>query len=379
MKNIFSLLILFILNTVSSQIKITVTSVPENTPKNATIYLASSLNNWNPNDEKFKLTKDENGDFFLVITDFPENLKTIEYKFTQGSWDLAEADKEGKSIENRVIERNYSSQNIENQILTWTLPKEKKHTIFGNVKILDANFEIPQLDTTRKVWIYLPPSYGASKKKYPVIYMEDGQNLFDEATSFSGEWKIDETMESLAKQGRTETIIVGIDNGGSERLNEYSPWKNEKYGGGKGEKYAEFIAETLKPFVDKNYRTLSQAKNTGLIGSSMGGLISFYCGLKYPSSFGKLGIFSPSFWFAEEEAQEFLTENASKLKATKFYFLAGEKESETMVSDVEEMVELLYKNGISMKNIKTKFDEDGTHSENYWAREFPSAFLWLFP
>lgn len=367
------------MNTVSSQTKITVTSVPKNTPENATIYLASSINNWNPNDENYKLNKDEKGNFSITISNFPIGQKTLEYKFTQGSWDMAEADKEGKSIENRKIELSKSIQNIENQIVSWALSQEKNHTISGNVKILSDKFEIPQLNTTRKIWIYLPPSYATSKKKYPVIYMEDGQNLFDEATSSYGEWKIDETMENLAKQGKTETIVVGIDNGGSERLNEYSPWKNEKYGGGKGEKYAEFLAETLKPFVDENYRTLSQAKNTALIGSSMGGLISFYCGLKYPSSFGKLGIFSPSFWFAEEEAQEFLKENADQLKSTKFYFLAGKKESETMVSDVQEMVDLLYKNGISKRKIKTKFDEDGTHSENYWAREFPFAFLWLFP
>ena len=110
----------------------------------------------------------------------------------------------------------------------------------------------------------------------------------------------------------------------------------------------------------------------------MGGLISLYAGAKHPKVFGNLGIFSPAFWFAEKDLKKFMNENPNQLKKTRFYFLAGTTESETMISDINEIVEILKKKNIPEKNIKTKFDEDGTHSENYWAKELPAALKWLF-
>ena len=368
---VFILLNLGILN---AQVKLVVTT-PENTPEDARIFMASSLNGWNPQDPAFELKKSKNGTYELEI---PEQAGTAEYKFTSGSWETAEGNTEGKGIENRTFTFTGIPQTLENTILSWAEPEQKKHTASKNVKILSENFPVPQLGTTRKIWIYLPEDYDASKKKYPVIYMHDAQNLFDNLTSFSGEWQIDETMDEFFLEGKKQAIIVGIDNGGSERLNEYSPWKNTKYGGGKGDLYADFLAQTLKPYIDKNYRTASSAKNTGLIGSSMGGLISFYTGLKYPEKFGKLGVFSPSFWFAKEDLTLYLNEYSKSLKKTKIYLLAGRKESEEMVTDIKKTVPLLISKGICRKNIKTKFDDYGTHSESYWAKEFPAAYLWLF-
>lgn len=363
LKKIISLFLFVMgIQTILGQVKITVTSVPEDTKSDSRIFMASSLNSWNPNDPEFELKKDGNGKYSILI---PEANGKVEYKFTQGSWETAEGDVNGNSIENRNFSFTNQPQEIENRILSWSKPVEKQNTISGNVKMLSENFSIPQLNTTRRIWIYLPPDYKTSRKKYPVIYMEDGQNLFNDATSFSGEWKVDETLETFAKNGKLEAIVVGIDNGGSERLNEYSPWKNEKYGGGKGDLFTEFLVKTLKPYIDKRYRTLPQAKNTGLIGSSMGGLITLYAGVKYPDKFGKLGIFSPAFWFAENDFKKFLNENSNRLKQTKFYFLAGKKESEEMVSDTQEIVKILKRKGIPEKNIVSKFDEYGTHSESY--------------
>ena len=130
--------------------------------------------------------------------------------------------------------------------------------------------------------------------------MHDSQNLFDNYYSFAGEWGIDETLNSLFNAGDYGCIVVGVDNGGVERINEYSPWVNASYGGGDGDKYARFIVETLKPYIDQNYRTSPEREKTGIMGSSMGGLISFYIGLKYQEVFSKIGIFSPSFWFSKE-------------------------------------------------------------------------------
>lgn len=360
---------------ISAQTVFKITSLPENTPKDAKFFMASSLNNWNPADINFEFKNNGNGLFDLELAKIPEN---FEYKITEGSWDSAEGDKEGNTLTNRIynIAKNGSQINI--QILNWQKPAKKKSTLSSNVTVLSENFNVPQLNTTRKIWIYLPPDYATTKKKYPVVYMEDGQNLFNDATSFSGEWKVDETLNALFSQHKTEAIIIGIENGGAERLNEYSPWINKKYGGGKGDLYADFLANTLKPYIDKHYRTLAQPKYTGLIGSSMGGLISFYTGVKYPGKFGKLGIFSPSFWFAPEDLNFFIRKNAKKLKNSKIYFYAGLKESDDMVADIKKTETELLKLGIPVKNMTSKFTADGTHSETYWSREFGQAFEWLF-
>ncbi|WP_417431351.1 alpha/beta hydrolase [Halpernia sp.] len=375
MKNYFLLLFFMITSFCSAQIIFKINSLPDNTPKDAKFYMASSLNNWNPSDQNFQFKKDINGNFILEIPKVTEN---FEYKITQGSWDFAEGDAQGNSLSNRKYSTETDGNLINLNILSWEKPVEKKNTLSPNVKVLCENFSIPQLKTSRKIWIYLPPDYVTSGKKYPVVYMEDGQNLFNDATSFSGEWKIDETLNVLFSQHKTDAIVIGIENGGAERLNEYSPWKNAKYGGGKGDLYTDFLANTLKPYVDKHYRTLKQPKYTALIGSSMGGLISFYAGVKYPNKFGKLGIFSPSFWFAPQDLTFYLRKNAKKLKNSKIYFYAGLKESEEMVSDIKKAEAELLKQGVSEKNIKTKFSKDGTHSESYWSQEFGKAFEWLF-
>lgn len=360
---------------ISAQTFFKIISLPKNSPKDAKFFMASSLNNWNPSDKKYEFKSNGNGTFTLEIPKIKEN---FEYKITEGSWDFAEGDTNGNTLTNRKYNGGTDRNEVIIKILSWQKSEEKKNTLSTNVTVLSDNFSIPQLKTTRKIWIYLPPDYTTSKKKYPVVYMEDGQNLFNDATSFSGEWKVDETLNALFSQHKTDAIVIGIENGGAERLNEYSPWINKKYGGGKGDLYTDFLANTLKPYIDKNYRTLAQPKYTALIGSSMGGLISFYGGVKYPNKFGKLGIFSPSFWFAPEDLNFYLRKNAKKLKNSKIYFYAGLKESEDMVSDIKKTEAELIKQGVPAKNITSKFDVYGTHSESYWSREFGQAFEWLF-
>lgn len=355
-----------------AQLKITVSALPKDMPAESRIFMASSLNGWNPKDENFELKKDKSGRYSFVI-ETPS--KELEYKFTRGSWETAEGDGNGNAIENRVLKPS-SSKEFDHTILSWQKPSEKRNTASPNVKLLSENFHIPQLNTTRKIWIYIPPDYETSTKNYPVIYMHDAQNLFNDATSFSGEWKVDEALDHFYKEGKQTSIIVGIENGGEERLNEYSPWKNLKHGGGKGDQYADFIALTLKPYIDKNYRTKTSAVSTTIGGSSMGGLISFYAALKYPEIFANAMVFSPSFWFAKKELFSFV-ENHQNLNDIKFYFLMGEKESREMVNDVMRMHKLLEAKGVSDQNIEIKIDDDGTHSESYWAREFPRAYQWL--
>ena len=254
--------------------------------------------------------------------------------------------------------------------------QEKVSTKASNVLILEKEFDVKSLRFSRKIWVYLPPNYENSSKNFPVIYMQDGQNLFDNATSYAGEWSIDETLNNLFKKKGKGFIVVGIENSGDQRIDEYTPFKNEKYGGGKGDFYIDFLVKELKPYIDTNFRTKPDAKNTAIIGSSLGGLISFYGGLKYPKVFGKIGAFSTSFWFSDE-IYSFAKENGNH-KNLKIYFLVGEKEGEEMVPDTEKMIKTLSETGFPSKNMKLKIVPEGKHNEAFWKSEFLETLNFLF-
>lgn len=245
----------------------------------------------------------------------------------------------------------------------------QESTLSKNVStfMIDA----PQLKTKKKIWLYLPEDYKSSNKKYPVIYMHDAQNLFDKKTSFVGEWNVDETLDSL----KAKVIVVGIEHGNEKRLDELTPFPNEKYGGGNGDAYLGFIVKTLKPHIDSNYRTKTKAKNTIIFGSSLGGLISYYAVLKYPQVFGKAGVFSPSFWFWDKIYE--MTEKSDKIKA-KIYFLCGDKESDEMVAEVKKMETLLDRNRCYCLHLnKTVIVKNGEHNEKLWRENFKEALKWL--
>ena len=257
------------------------------------------------------------------------------------------------------------------------LAQERKHTATENVKIISEKFEIPQLKTTRKIWIYLPKDYETSHKKYKVMYLQDAQNLFDDATSYAGEWQVDETLNKIFEKTRKSLIVVGIDNGGEKRIEELSPYKNAKYGGGNGDNYVKFIVENLKPFIEKNYRTKPQRKYTTIGGSSLGSLISVYAAVKYPETFGKVLAFSSAFWFNAKEVNEFISSSKVNLKQQKYYFIQGKHEDEDMEEQTQRVIENLKSKNVKSKNIFLKIDEDGKHNEMYWRREFEGAVLWL--
>ncbi len=255
--------------------------------------------------------------------------------------------------------------------------QEKKSTASKNVSILEKEFVIPNLNKiSHKIWVYLPPNYTSSNKKYPVIYMHDAQNLFDAATSYAGEWKVDETLNNLYKKTGKAFIVVAVENGGLERINEYTPWENKKYGGGKGEIYIDFLKNTLKPYIDANYRTKKEAKHTAIIGSSLGGLISYYGGLKYPKTFGKIGALSTSFWFSDKV--EDFTKKYGKNRKSKLYLLVGEKEGKDVVLNTKKYRQLLLEIGFKQKNITSKINPEGSHNEAFWQSEFLEVIQWLY-
>lgn len=381
MKKIAYILGLLIGFSVSAQVTIVVDNLPEETPENASIFISGGFEDWTGGQEQYRLEK-KDGTYQITLP-FSENLL---FKFTQGSWQSVECNYKGEAIDNRNYIFKKANDTMHVKIAGWTnlFDAQKVSTATKNVSVLSEEFEIPQLNTKRRIWLYLPPNYDTSNELYPVVYMHDGQNLFDNSMSFSGEWSVDETLNRLYSEKDLKLIVVGIDNGGTKRLDEYSPWKNEKYGGGKGEAYTKFIVETLKPYIDNNYKTLKDKNNTAIIGSSMGGLISHYAGLKYSDTFGKVGIFSPAFWFAPE-VNEF-SKSHGNLKDSKLYFLAGGKEGGNVSfeeisqteTDLNRVITILKNQGFNPKNIQSKIVPEGEHNEELWRTNFEETILWLF-
>jgi predicted alpha/beta superfamily hydrolase len=356
-----------------AQITIRVNNVPEYfTPLLDTLYVTGTFNDWNPGDTDYVLEQDFDGTYFLLLegVDGAE----FEFKFTRGDWDRVETLAGGGFLPNRTaifesgLEINCDVENWQDQIGT--------HTISGTVFQLDYNFEMPELNRDRRIWIYLPPDYYTSTNSYPVVYMHDGQNVFDYASSFAGEWDVDGSMQNIIANGHTAAIIVGIANGELDRIDEYSAWTHPTYGGGDGDLYASFVVNTLKPYIDENYRTKSDRLNTAVGGSSLGGLISYYMVLEYDEIFSKALVYSPSFWF-DDSVNTFTNEYENTLPI-KIYITAGATEDVDMVPDINTITDALFLKGFSEEEILTVIRPDGAHSEWFWKREYDDGFLWLF-
>ena len=249
-------------------------------------------------------------------------------------------------------------------------------TALPGVSLLAAPLDMPGLNRKRQVRLYLPPGYAGSNKRYPVLYMHDGQNLFDTATAYAGEWKVDETLDALAREGKLELIVVGIDNGGDKRMTELNAWSSERFGAAEGREYTDFIVKTLKPLVDKGYRTLAGREHTAIMGSSMGGLASHYALAQYPEVFSKAGVFSPAYWTAQPSFG-FVADKPVP-KDARVFMLMGEKEGPQMVADVKRMAEVVQKTGHPAANTVVKIVPGAEHNEKFWAGELREALLWMF-
>ena len=379
-KIVASFIIVLIILPVAAQqkVRIAINSVPGNTPANSNLFIAGNFNSWNPQNTSFQFQKSDKG-YFIELSLVAGS---YEYKITRGGWDKVESTKDGKDIGNRVLKID-NDATVELTVEGWkdlfaSSSRPRKSTANKNVTIIDTAFFIPQLKRTRRVWIYLPPSYSSSDKKYPVLYMHDGQNVFDDATSFSGEWGVDEAMDTLGLKTK-ECIVVGIDNGGDKRLNEYCPYDfnlrgtNNKTNAGEGGKYVDFLVKRLKPFIDKRYRTLKDARNTFTAGSSMGGLISMYAILKYPKIFGGAGVFSPAFWVGPKIFDD-IKAKGKKVNA-KIYFYAGDEEGESMVPMTIRAFNEMHR--VSKSKMCEVIRAGGKHNEQRWRVEFPLFYEWL--
>ena len=239
--------------------------------------------------------------------------------------------------------------------------------------IVEHTMQSEQLYREVNNWVYLPPNYERGKA-FPVIIFQDGQNLFYDSLAFAGEWQVDEVFDSLYEEEGLQLVAVGIENGGEERINELTPYSNETYGGGNADAYLAYVKEELLPELNANFSISQNIEDWALFGSSLGGLITFYEAFQPEQQFVKFGVYSPSFWYAED-VFELPTQNQLK-KNTKMVLRIGEQEQNEHFN-VLKMDSLLQ---IHQPNIqlKTTIDADGEHSEWYWSRHLYEDVLWLF-
>ncbi|WP_128547430.1 alpha/beta hydrolase [Larkinella soli] len=340
------------------------------------VFVSGNFCDWIPDHGDFRMQKKGPGRYFLQ---FPAELLAAGeppvYKYTRGSWDSVELGPAGERTPNRELPRQAGTR--QDLVPHWRwFGRPFNPELLPKIEMVDEAFALPQLKTTRRVQVLLPYDYEASDKRYPVLYLHDAQNLFGEGSPF-GNWDIDQKLAILAHRGHHAVIIVAIDHGEEARIAEYSPYKTRQFDG-LGRPYVDFIVQTLKPHIDAGYRTLTGREQTGLGGSSMGGLITTYAGFWYPEVFGRLMVFSPSYWAAHRvyaEAARYFVPGPTRL-----YLYGGKMESAYLVPNLKRLQESLWQRGPERvrPEIKLEVDAQGEHNEARWSLEFPKAVEWLF-
>jgi len=242
------------------------------------------------------------------------------------------------------------------------------------IKRTFKNVWSPERRNRRDVDIYLPASYSAGGERYPVVYMHDGQNLSDPATAFAGTWELEPALERLADRG-IEAIVVGVHNTGVERLTEYSPFPDRRHGGGDADQYLAFLAQSLKPRIDRTFRTLPERDATAIVGSSMGGLVSLYAFFRRPSPFGGVAVISPSVWFGGREILAFV--QRARLTRGRIYLDVGTNEGTGTLRDARTLNRVLRRKGYKGDSLWYLEAEGHHHREADWAWRLPQALEFL--
>jgi predicted alpha/beta superfamily hydrolase len=269
---------------------------------------------------------------------------------------------------------------------------DKGHTVIGWLEIVP--FESKIFHNTRMLRVLVPANYFSphnAHRSYPVLYLQDGESLFDEAASPQGEWHVDETVEHLVGSFKIPPMfVVGIDSAGEKRSSEYLPYtdplnsadgvSNEQ--GVHGKEYARFLTTEVMPFIEKRYRIARGALNTGLGGASYGGVITLYTALEYPGVFGHVLVESPELWIGKNQLLKD-AENA-KLLPRKIYLGIGTKEggeptrSTQMVNQVRDLESILVKKDLGASRLRVAIEEGGQGNEAAWSRRLPDALLFLY-
>jgi predicted alpha/beta superfamily hydrolase len=232
----------------------------------------------------------------------------------------------------------------------------------------------PQRESVRDVDVFLPFSYGHTRRRYPVVYMQDGQNLADAARAFAGTWELERAIGTLASRG-IEAIFVAIPNLGEARIREYTPFVDAKAGGGDGDAYLAYMERTIKPLVDRRFRTRPERDATGVFGSSLGGVISLYAFFRAPETFGFTGAMSPSLWFAGRAMLAYVERDGTP--PGRIYLDTGTDEGAGTVRDARDLVRILERKGYAPDQLLYVEDAGGRHAEADWARRLVPALEFL--
>lgn len=248
----------------------------------------------------------------------------------------------------------------------------------GSYKRLPEAIDCGEQLQKRRIWVYLPPNYEKnSEKKYPVCYMHDGQNVFENGGY--GSWSMHKMLNARALEGKEVGIVVAIDNT-SKRMEEYAPFANQEYAKiPLGDAYLEAIVNYIMPYVNSNYRTLTDREHTMLCGSSLGGLISYYGGFKADSVFGRIGGISPSFWYCKTDLKNYISNTSCRYPdATKIYFICGDSESATTPTNMQEFYDATLAKGIPAEGMKYEVVTGGKHNEASWSKQIGRVYDFLF-
>jgi predicted alpha/beta superfamily hydrolase len=361
--------------------------VPAGTPADARICLAGNLSevgSWKA--DGVPMTRAGDAEWRVQLT-LPRGA-ALEYKITRGTWQTVEKDAKGQEIENRRVVLDHD-QVVKISVLSWANGQPStQSTSTGDIRV-HAAFASRVLGNQRRICVWLPPDYQKNPAvRYPVLYLHDGQNCFDAATSFAGEWRADETAAELIRAGRIEPIImVAVDNAGAARMNEYTPTRDAQMGaGGDGEKYARFLIEEVKPLIDRTYRTIPDRDHTAVAGSSLGGLISLYLIKQHGDVFGRCAAISPTLNWDDRQLLHAMENDGawSRSRPIRIWMDIGTAEGtpEDAARGVEAcraMAEVFQAHGLKPKS---EFDyrefTGAPHNESAWSSRFDQVLIYLF-
>lgn len=350
-------------------------TVPVNTPAGDPVHIAGDFQGWDPADPAYALTA-VGGRIHEITLDFTPGQR-LEFKFARGSWSRVEKGPSGEEIANRTHVADASGV-VELTVASWADASPNPSTRSGDV----SEVTVPNFLGGRRVWIYLPPGYSSEDPniRHPVLYMLDGQNVFDLQTSFAGEWQVDEALEAGIPAGEIQAlIVVAIDNGGSARIDEYTPWPGDYMGstrGGGGPAHVQELVDVLKPWVDATYRTRPEPEHTGFGGSSLGGLMGIYVAYSYSSVFGRIAALSPSVWWDDEHLVDHVTAGAKP--NVRIWTDMGTNEGS--LDPFRLLRAALLADGFVEGQDLTAVEIPGAgHNEPAWAARMPDVLRFLFP
>jgi len=369
---VFSISIIW--STVFSQQNITVTYrlYTGMLPANHSVYITGSkeqLGYWNPDTIKMERVTDSIWTKTILVNQ-PD---IIEYKYTLGSWSVEGADSQGLPLSNFSVKVAQDTV-IKDTVSRWTDParNQRQSTITGTVKY-HGNFKAAHL-LPRDVMVWLPAGYETDTvKSYPVLYIQDGQNVFDEATSsFGHEWRVDETCDSLIAIGKIPPLIVVAVYNTSQRSLEYEPGK-------KGTAYMDFMIQTLKPFIDSTYRTMPSARYTLVAGSSSGGIFAFMLAWEHPDVFSKAICMSPALKIQDIDYVKVVKNSSNPAHVFFYIYNGGVGLEKKLQPGIDEMITILEEKGYQQgKDFEMVIDPKARHNEQAWARQMPHALQSCF-